>query len=106
MSMIEIHDGNVAEEILGSSKLALLDFGGTWCQPCKKLEPILAELATEYAERIVVGHCDVARGPATAKRFGVMSVPTVVFLQNGQEVDRFVGLQAKSKIVEMIQRHL
>jgi thioredoxin 1 len=104
--MIEIDDQNFIEQMLNCPKLAVLDFGGAWCQPCKKLEPILDEVANEYAERIVVGHCDVAKGPATAKRFGVMSVPTVVLLKGGQEVDRFVGLQGKPKIVEMIERHL
>jgi thioredoxin 1 len=104
--MIEIDDQNFIEQMLNSPKLAVLDFGGVWCQPCKKLEPILDEVAGEYAERIVVGHCDVAKGPATAKRFGIMSVPTVVLLKGGQEVDRFVGLQGKPKIVEMIDRHL
>ncbi len=106
MAMIEIDDQNVTEQILTSQTLALLDFGGQWCQPCKKLEPILAELSGEYAGRIVVGHCDVAKGVATAKRFGIMSVPTVVFFKGGQEIDRFVGLQAKPKIVEMISKHL
>ena len=104
--MIEIDDQNFAEQMLNAPKLAVLDFGGAWCQPCKKLEPILAEIAGELAEQIVVGHCDVAKGPATARRFGVMSVPTVVLLKGGQEVDRFVGLQAKPKIVDIIQRHL
>jgi len=106
MSMIEIDDQNFSDQILHSPKLTLLDFGGAWCQPCKKLEPILGELADEYREKIVVGHCDVAKGPGTARRFSVMSVPTVVFLKGGQEVDRFVGLQAKPKIVELIQKHL
>jgi thioredoxin 1 len=106
MSMIEIDDRNFADQMLKAPILALLDFGGAWCQPCKKLEPILAELAGEYAGKIVVGHCDVAKGPSAAKRFCVMSVPTVVFLKGGQEIDRLVGLQAKAKIVEMIERNL
>ncbi|MBD3236955.1 MAG: thioredoxin fold domain-containing protein [Candidatus Eisenbacteria bacterium] len=106
MGMIEIDDKNFEAQLLESEKLALLDFGGQWCQPCKKLEPILEELSNEYADQIVVGHCDVAKGPETAKRFGVMGVPTVVFLKGGQEIDRFVGLMPRDKIVAKIQGHL
>ena len=106
MAMIEIDDTNLEEQLLKSEKLALLDFGGQWCQPCKKLEPILAELANEYDQQIVVGHCDVAKGPETAKRFGIMGVPTVVFFKGGQEIDRFVGLMPRDKIVKKIEGHL
>jgi thioredoxin 1 len=104
--MIEITDQNFESELLNSEKLALLDFGGEWCQPCKKLEPILAELAGEMTEKIVVGHCDVAKGPETARRFGVMSVPTVIFLKGGKEVDRFSGLLSRPQIEERISNHL
>lgn len=106
MVMIEIDDQNFEDQLLKSEKLALLDFGGEWCQPCKKLEPILGELAEEFAQQIIVGHCDVAKGGELARRFGVMGVPTVVFLKGGQEIDRFVGLMPRERIVEKIQGHL
>ena len=104
--MIEIDDANFEEKAKSTPGLFVLDFGATWCQPCKKIEPILEELATEYEGRAVIGHCDVARGGSTAARFKVMAVPTVVFLKNGEMVDRFVGLQSRDKIVEMIDKHL
>jgi thioredoxin 1 len=104
--MIHIDDSNFATEIEQAEGLALLDFGATWCQPCKKLEPIMDDLSREYEGRVVIGHCDVAKGPGTAKRYGVMSVPTVLFLKRGEPIDRFVGLQSREKIVEMIQKHL
>lgn len=104
--MIHIDDANFATEIEGASGLALVDFGATWCQPCKKLEPIMEELSKDYEGRAIIGHCDVAKGPKTAQKFGVMSVPTVLFFKQGQIVDRFVGLQARDKIVAMIDKHI
>ena len=106
MGMIEISDQNFESEILKSEKLSLLDFGGEHCQPCKRLDPVLGELAGEYQDRIVIGHCDVAKGPQMAMRFGVMSIPTVVFFKNGQEVDRFIGLMDRDKIAKKIEGHL
>ena len=104
--MIEITDENLQAEILDSEKLGVLDFSAVWCQPCKKLEPILEELANEYEGKIVVGHCDVAKAPNTAKRFGVMAVPTVYFFKAGEEVDRFVGLQSREQIVKRIEANI
>lgn len=103
--MIEITDSNLQTEILDADKLAILDFSATWCQPCKKLEPILKELATEYEGKAVIGHCDVAKAPETAKRFGVMAVPTVIFFKGGDEVDRFVGLQSREQITQKMNTH-
>lgn len=104
--MIEINDDNLKSEILESDKLAVLDFSGEWCPPCKKLDPIMAELDDEYDGRTVIGHCDVAKAPNAAKRFGVMAIPTVIFLKSGEEVDRFVGLQSKDQIVNKIEANL
>jgi len=104
--MIEIDDKNFAEHLSNTPGLLLLDFGAPWCQPCKKIEPILEELAETYKDRVKIGHCDVSRGQATAQRFKVMSVPTVVFLKAGEQVDRFIGLQSREKIVELIEKHV
>lgn len=104
--MIEIDDKNFEDEILNAGKLALLDFGGQWCMPCKRLEPVLDELAGTYGDKILVGHCDVAKGPQTTLRFKVMSLPTVVFFKSGSEVDRFVGVVPRDRIVEKIATHL
>jgi len=104
--MIEIDDKNFASEVEQAETLAVLDFGAAWCQPCKKLEPILEELEKEYEGRALIGHCDVAKAPATAQRFGVMSVPTVVFMKKGEVIDKFIGLQPREKIVELLEKHI
>jgi len=104
--MVHVDDANFATEIEQAEGLALVDFSAAWCQPCKKLEPILEELGGSYEGRAIVAHCDVAKAPKTAQRFGVMSVPTVLFFKQGQIIDRFVGLQPRDKIVLMIDKHL
>ena len=104
--MVEIDDENYAQHVENSNGLIVLDFGADWCPPCKKLEPILKELEGVYQGRAVIGHCDVAKAPGLAKRFGVMSVPTVVFMKGGEKVDHFIGLQSRDRIVEMIDKHV
>jgi thioredoxin 1 len=104
--MVEIDDGNYTQQVENNDGLVVLDFGAAWCQPCKKLEPILEELESQYAGRAVIAHCDVAKAPGLARRFGIMSVPTVVFMKGGEKVDHFIGLQSREKIVEMIDKHV
>ena len=84
----------------------LVDFSATWCGPCKKLEPIVHELAGDYEGRLKVVKVDVDRAPQTAARFGVMSVP-MIFLFNGGEVrDQLVGLQSKNTLSDRVDKVL
>ena len=106
MNLTKVTDGNFEQEILPSAKLVLLDFGATWCGPCKALEPVLAEIAREYADRVLVAKADIEDAPETARRYGVLSVPTVVFLKDGNEVGRFVGAERKDKITRQIEEML
>jgi len=103
--MHKINDGNY-EELTTTGKPVVIDFGATWCGPCKKLEPIIEELAGELGEQAIVGKVDVGESPAIAQKFGVMGVPTVVFLKDGQPVHQFTGLQSKEKIGALINEHL
>jgi thioredoxin 1 len=104
--LVHISDANYEEMITKSQKPALLDFGATWCGPCKTLEPAIAALANEYGDRVTVGKLDIDKAPQTAQRFGIMAVPTVILLKNGKEVHRFTGVQSKEKIASLIQSHL
>jgi thioredoxin 1 len=104
--LVHVSDANYDELITKGEKPALLDFGATWCGPCKALEPAVAALAKEYGDRITISKLDIDEAPQTAQRFGIMAVPTVILLKGGKEVHRFTGVQSKEKIASLIQSHL
>lgn len=104
--MLHVNDKNYEEMIGKGTKPALLDFGATWCGPCKALEPSIVALAQVYGDRVAISKVDVDESQEVALKFGIMSVPTVVFLKNGKEVHRFVGNQSKEKVENLIKTHL
>ena len=104
--MQKITDANYDDLVGGSATPVVLDFGATWCGPCKKLEPIIAELSQENDGKVLVGKVDISEAPGVAQKFGIMSVPTVVFLKDGQPVHQFSGLESKAKITELMSQHL
>lgn len=96
-----ITDANF-QEVLGGAQPLVLDFSATWCGPCKKIAPIIEELAEEYAGHVVVGTCDVDECDELTAKFGIRNVPTVLFIKNGEVVDRHVGAAPKNVFVEKI----
>ena len=78
----------------------VVDFWATWCAPCRMIAPIIAELAEEYDGKVVVGKCDVEDADEIASEFGIRNIPTILFLKNGEVVDKFVGVASKAKIEE------
>lgn len=90
------------EELLKGDKPVMVDFGATWCGPCKALAPIVEEVAKEYEGCAVVGKADVDECPNLAAQFRIRSVPTVLFFKGGQAVDKTVGLVAKNTLTEKI----
>ena len=76
---------------VAAAPVAMVDFWADWCGPCKMLSPTVEALASQYDGKVLVGKVNVDEEPELARRFGVMSIPTVVFLKNGQEVDRKIG---------------
>ncbi len=99
-----ITDNNF-EETLKKNKLVLVDFWANWCGPCRALAPTIEELAKEYNGKALVGKLDVDENPATAERFQVFSIPTMILFKDGTETERLVGLCSKSRISDTLNKH-
>jgi thioredoxin 1 len=95
-------DVNFESDVLGSGTPVLVDFTATWCGPCKALAPIVEKLADEYEGKVRVGKLDIDDAPATAAKYGVRSVPTVMVFKNGQKVAQHVGLTNRDKLVALL----
>ena len=102
--VIETDDNHFDETVLKAEVPVLVDFSATWCGPCKKLEPVIHEIASEYEGRVRVVHVDVDQAPATTARFAVLSVPTVVLFHNGVVKDQVTGSVPKRSIAAMIAK--
>ena len=104
--MAQTINTNNFEALVATGKPIVLDFWATWCGPCKRLAPIIEEVAKDYDGRAIVGKCDVEEDEDLAMRFGVRNIPTIIYLKDGQEVDRTVGLVPRATIEEKINAML
>ena len=97
--MPDVTDRTFDETVFGSDLPVLVDFWATWCGPCKLVEPILADLAGEWADRLRVVRVDVDTNPEVVQRYGVMSMPTLMVFRDGEPVLRLVGARGRNHLM-------
>ncbi|MBL7938648.1 MAG: thioredoxin [Flavobacteriales bacterium] len=103
---LELTDSNFEELALKSDKPVMVDFWAEWCGPCRMVGPVVEELAKEYDGKAVIGKLNVDNNPQVAMKYGIRSIPTILFLKNGQVVDRSVGAVPKSQLSQKLQGQL
>ena len=101
-----VTDATFAEDVERSPIPVLIDMWAPWCGPCRMVAPILEDLAVEFAGRIRVGKLNVDDNPVTASRFVIQSIPALLVLRDGREIDRIVGAQPKSEILWRLRQIL
>jgi thioredoxin len=102
----QLHTADFDREVLARPGLHLVDFGAPWCAPCRTLDPVVASLATAYRDKLHVAKVDVDEDPALGQRYEVRSLPTLLFIRDGQVVDALVGAVPRRKIEERLARLL
>lgn len=94
---------NNSKEFMASELPIVIDFSATWCGPCRQLAPIIEELAKEYDGRIAVGKCDIEEAVELTDEYGIRNIPTVLFIKNGQVIDKFVGSKSKAEVQQKFE---
>ena len=103
---LEITQDNFQNEVIDSGKVTLLDFWAEWCGPCKAVGPVVDELSQEYDGQAVVGKVNVDENPDISQKYGVRNIPTILFLKDGEVVDKQVGAAPKAVLEEKLKQHM
>ena len=101
--VINVNDVNFDSEVLKSSIPVLVDFSATWCQPCRAIAPLVGQLAGEFEGRVKVTAVDIDESPATAQKFQIRGVPTLLMIKDGKVVGQQVGAAPKAKIQALME---
>ena len=99
-ALIQVTDAGFENDVVNAGKPVVLDFWAPWCGPCRMMEPVLKELAEEYGDKIVVGKLNVDENPATAQKYEILSIPTLLIFSDGGVAKKLVGAMPKKRLVE------
>ncbi len=100
--ILDVDDSNFDAEVLQSEKPVLVDFWAPWCGPCRAIAPMIEELAKAFAEKIKFAKCNVDDNPLTPVKYGIKSIPTLIFFKEGEIFDKIIGMVAKTKLEGII----
>ncbi len=100
---LQITDATI-NEVLQTDKLVVIDFWAEWCGPCKMVGPIIEQISEEYKDKVVVGKLDVDNNDETTSKYGIRNIPTILFIKNGEVVDKVVGAGAKNLFTDKIDK--
>ena len=103
---VTVTDTSFASDVLGSDKPVLVDFWAEWCAPCKKVDPLLAEIAKEMGDKVEIVQVNIDENPETTRAYRVMSVPTLTIFKGGEPVSSVTGAKPKSALVNFIESAL
>ena len=101
----EFNDANFKTDVLESDKLSVIDFWAEWCGPCRAIGPVIEELAKEYEGSVNIGKVNVDNNPQVSTNYGITSIPAILFVKNGEVVDKLVGAQPKANFIKKIEVH-
>jgi len=102
---LELTSQNFDEKVIKSGKPVLVDFWAEWCGPCRMIAPTIESIATEYADKLVVGKLNVDNEPSIAQKYGIRNIPTMLVFKGGVVVDKLVGALPKPSLLSKLQQH-